>query len=119
MISRAALCHGMYCGRYPIKASLFLHMTTRNNLARLERHEALWKAFNEQAQAMAEGPDTLETQAAWIRGESAEEAGVLVQNIVGRFFKPGFGATHESWQATLRRRLAAASGNVFKQWWCA
>lgn len=96
----------------------FPHMTTRNDPVRLERHEALWEAFNEQSQAMAEGPNTLEPLAAWIRGESAEEAGILAQQVIGRFFKPGFEATPESWQAALTLRLAATSGNVFKQsWW--
>jgi hypothetical protein len=97
----------------------FPHMTPRNDAARVLRHEELWAAFNAKAAGMADGPDELEPLAKWIRQESNEpDAGVLVQQIIGQFFKPDFRATPESWQAALILREDANSKNLPKMlWW--
>ncbi len=96
----------------------FPHMTPRDDAARITRHNALWEAFNAQAAAMAQGPDELEPLAKWIRQETHEEPGVLVQQVIGQFFKPGFRATPESWQAALILREDATSKNLPKMlWW--
>jgi hypothetical protein len=107
------------CGIFPIKGSAFFpHMTPRNDAARMIWHEALWEAFNAQAAAMAEGNEELEPLAKWIRQESNDEPGVLVQQVIGQFFKPDFQATAESWQAALTLRENATSKNLPKMlWW--
>jgi hypothetical protein len=96
----------------------FPHMTTRNDAARRLRHDELWEAFNAKAAAMADGPGELEALARWIRGETEQEAGVLIQDMIGRFFKPDFQATPESWRAALILREGANAKNPFRQlWW--
>ncbi len=97
----------------------FPHTTAHNDEARKLRHDQLWEAFNAKAAAMAAGPDELEDLAKWIRQETEEqEAGVLVQQIIGCFFKPDFRATPQSWQAALILHEAAGLKNLPKMlWW--
>ena len=94
-------------------------MTARDNAARKTRHDQLWEAFNARAADMAQGPAGLEALAALIRNEGNEqEAGVLVQQVIGQFFEPDFKATPESWQAALTLREDAVSNNIAKMlWW--
>src|ERR1700753_3940986 len=93
-------------------------MTAPNAAERGDRHERLWAAFNAKAAGMADGPETLEPLARWIRQESNEEPGVLVQQVIGSFLDPGFLATHETWQAALNLREDAVSKNLPKMlWW--
>jgi hypothetical protein len=101
------------------KGAHFPHMTPRNDAARMLRHDELWTAFNAKAAGMADGPDELEPLARWIRQETNEpDAGVLVQQVIGQFFKPDFVATPESWQAALILREDANSKNLPKMlWW--
>jgi hypothetical protein len=100
------------------KGAHFPHMTPRNDGARMIRHEALWAAFNAKAVGMADGPAELEPLAKWIRQETNDEPGVLVQQVIGQFFKPDFKATPESWQAALILREDAISKNLLKMlWW--
>lgn len=101
------------------KGAHFPHMTPKDDAARMLRHDLLWDAFNTKAIAMADGPDELEDLAKWVRQESNEQdAGVLVQQVIGQFFKPGFKATPASWQAALILREDAISGNLPKMlWW--
>ncbi len=100
------------------KGAHFPHMTARNDAERRARHDRLWDAFNAKAAAMAEGPYELEALAQWIRQEKEEqEVGVLIQQIIGRFFKPDFQATPETWQSALTLREAANSKNIPKMFW--
>ena len=115
--------NGMILGRvlraFSYKGVHFPHMTARDDAARKERHERLSEAFNANAAAMADGPGELEALARWIRQEGdGQEAGVLVQQIIGQFFKPDFRATPESWQAALILHEATNSQNLPKMlWW--
>jgi len=114
--------NGLFLGRLlrnlSYKGAHFPHMTPKNDEARMKRHEALWEAFNAKAAAMAQGPDELEPLAKWIRQETDDEPGVLVQQVIGQFFKPDFRATAESWQAALTLREDATSKNFPKMlWW--
>ena len=96
----------------------FPHMTTRNDTVRKERYVHLWEAFNARAAAMADGPAELEQLAQWIKNETRQDAGIIVQDIIGKFFKPDFKATAESWQAALVLHEAAGSKDLFKMlWW--
>lgn len=96
----------------------FPHMTTRNDAARQLRHDELWAAFNARSPVMADGPEELEALAQWIRGETDEQVGLLVQNVIGRFFKPDFRATAETWRAALTLREAANTKSPLRQlWW--
>jgi hypothetical protein len=96
----------------------FPHMTPKNDAARMYRHTRLWEAFNARSVAMAQGPEELEALAKWIRQETNEEPGILVQQLIGQFFKQDFRATPESWQAALTLREDAVSKNLPKMlWW--
>ncbi len=96
----------------------FPHMTTRNDAARQLRHDELWAAFNARSPVMADGPEELEALAQWIRGETDGQVGLLVQNVIGRFFKPDFRATAETWRAALTLREAANTKSPLRQlWW--
>ncbi len=101
------------------KGAHFPHMTAREDAIREAHHDSLWEQFNANAAAMADGPNELEPLAQWIRQENGTpEAGVLVQQIIGRFFKADFKATPESWQAALILHEAAGSINLPKMlWW--
>ncbi|WP_259065235.1 hypothetical protein HDF24_01045 [Mucilaginibacter sp. X4EP1] len=101
------------------KGAHFPHMTTKEDAIRKEHHDSLWEQFNANVSAMANGPDELEPLAKWIRQETTEqEAGVLVQQIIGRFFSADFKATPDSWQAALILHEAAGSKNLPKMlWW--
>jgi hypothetical protein len=115
--------NGMILGRIlrnlSYKGVHFPHMTPRDDAARKTRHDRLWEAFNAKAAAMAKGPEELEALAKWIRQETdGQEAGVLVQQIIGQFFNPEFQATPESWQAALILHEDATSRNLPKMlWW--
>jgi hypothetical protein len=117
------LINGVRLGRIlrnlSYKGVHFPHMTPREDAARIARHDHLWDAFNAKAVAMAKGPDELDALAKWIRGEiDGQEPGVLVQQIIGQFFKPDFRATPASWHAALVLREDATSGNFPKMlWW--
>ena len=116
------LLNGLFLGRLlrnlTYKGTHFPHMTARNDEARMIRHDRLWEAFNTRTAEMNRGPDELEPLARWIRQETNEEPGVLVQQVIGRFFKPDFHATPESWQAALTLREDAISKNLLKMaWW--
>lgn len=114
--------NGLFLGRLLYNLSYrgahFPHMTAKNDAERIARHDELWAAFNAKATAMAEGPEELEPLASWIRQETDGEAGVLVQQLIGQFFKPDFQATPESWQAALTLREDATARNLPKiLWW--
>jgi hypothetical protein len=112
------LANGLLLGRLlrnlSYKGMHFPHMTARNDAGRVKRHDLLWEAFNAKAEGMAEGPEELEPLAQWIRQEIDDEPGVLVQQVIGRFFKTDFMATPESWQAALILREDAISKNLPK-----
>jgi len=96
----------------------FPHMTAKDDAARMARHTEVWEAFSAKAAAMAAGPEELEPLASWIRGEREGEPGILVQQLIGQFFKPDFLATTESWEAALALREVAISTNLPKiLWW--
>ncbi len=114
--------NGLFLGRLlrnlSYKGVHFPHMTPRNDLTRMARHNELWEAFNAKAALMTHGPDELEPLARWVRQETNDEPGVLVQQVIGRFFKLDFHATPESWQAALILREDAISKNIPKMlWW--
>lgn len=113
---------GLFLGRLlhnlSYRGAHFPHMTAKDDAVRIIRHTKLWEMFNAKAAAMADGPAELEPLAAWIRQESDGEPGILVQQLLGQFFKPGFVATPESWQAALALREDATSKNIPKVlWW--
>jgi hypothetical protein len=69
---------------------------------RAEAQTALWQRLSALAPALASGPPELENLAALVRGQGDPDAcGILVQQVVGRIFVPGFTATQESWNAAL------------------
>jgi hypothetical protein len=116
------LFNGILLGRLlrnlSYKGVHFPHMTPRNDAERVDRHDRLWEGFNARSAGMAKGPEELEALAKWIRQETNEEPGVLVQQLIGHFFKPDFRATMESWQAALTLREDAVSKNLPKMlWW--
>ncbi|MEJ0101211.1 MAG: hypothetical protein WDO19_01045 [Bacteroidota bacterium] len=97
----------------------FPHMTPKNDAQRSIRQNDLWNLYNARSIVMASGPGELEPLAQWIREENNDqESGVLVQQIFGQFFNPGFHATAESWKAALILREDANSMNLLKMiWW--
>jgi hypothetical protein len=100
------------------KGAHFPHMTPRNDVERIKRKTELWNAYNAQAIRMASGPEELEPLAAWIQNETDHhEPGVLVQQVFGQFFYPGFCATEESWNAALILKEGANSMNYPKMFW--
>ena len=69
---------------------------------RAEAQDALWNRLNTLAPEYSAGPDELESLAAFVRGEGADDScGILVQQVVGRLFVPNFQATSASWNAAL------------------
>jgi len=69
---------------------------------RAAAQDALWSRLSALAPVYSAGPDELETLAAFVRGESPEDTcGLLVQQVVGRLFVPGFTATEASWNAAV------------------
>jgi hypothetical protein len=69
---------------------------------RAEAQTALWQRLSSLAPALADGPAEVESLAAFVRGQGDPDGcGILVQQVVGRIFVPGFTATPESWNAAL------------------
>jgi hypothetical protein len=65
-----------------------------------------------------EGPEELESLASWVRGKGSDsEAGLFVQELVGRLFSPTFFATQESWDAAKTLVTAPRSSNWPKMFW--
>ena len=89
----------------------FPTVSPRDDSARAEAQDALWNRLNSIAATYAAGPDSLEDLASFVRGNGPDDAaGMLVQQLVGALFAPGFKATPESWDAALV--LAQAPGNL-------
>jgi len=82
---------------------------------------SLWNRLNAVAPDLAEGPDELESLAAYVRGEGLVDAcGPLVQQVVGRLFFSDFKATSASWEAALVLDKAPRTMNpVLLVWWAA
>jgi hypothetical protein len=69
---------------------------------RAEAQAALWQRLTSLAPALASGPPEVESLAAFVRGQGDSDAcGILVQQVVGSIFVPGFRANQESWDAAL------------------
>jgi hypothetical protein len=89
----------------------FPTVSPRDDSARAAEQDALWNRLNLLAATYAAGPDSLEDLASFVRGNGPDDAaGMLVQQVVGALFAPGFKATPESWDAALV--LAQAPGNL-------
>ncbi len=88
-------------------------MEPRENQERVRAQADLFRRLNEQASKMKTGPEELEPLAAWIRGQSSGEVGLLAQQAIGRLFRDDFVATAESWEAALTL-VKARSLSVFK-----
>jgi hypothetical protein len=97
----------------------FPTMTPREDSHRALEQQVLWASLNTRAAAIESGPDELEPLANWIRGVgSAEEVGILVQQLLGQIFSNRFVATQESWTAAKILVAAPRSGNLPKMaWW--
>jgi hypothetical protein len=79
---------------------------------RADAQDELWARLTALAPDLATGPDELEGLAAVVSGRRpVEDAGVLVQQTVGRLFSPSFRATPESWKAALLVDKAARTLN--------
>jgi hypothetical protein len=98
-------------GVLQVNGQRFPTVSPRDDSARAQAQDALWQRLNAIATTYAAGPDTLEDLAAFVRGNgSADGAGILVQQLVGALFAPGFKATQDSWNAALV--LAKAPHNL-------
>jgi hypothetical protein len=102
-------------GVLQVNGQRFPTVSVRDDSARATAQDALWQRLNTIAATYAAGPDTspdaLEDLAAFVRGNgSADGAGLLVQQLVGTLFAPGFKATQDSWNAALV--LAQAPHNL-------
>jgi hypothetical protein len=86
---------------------------------RAAAQSALWTRLNAVAPDLAQGPDELESLAAYVRGEGLVEAcGPLVQQAVGRLFSSDFTATSASWKAALVLDKAPRTMNpMLLTWW--
>ena len=91
----------------------------RNAEGRAAAQSALWTRLNALAPDLAEGPNELESLAAYVRGEgSADGCGPLVQQVIGRLFVSDFTATRASWQAAMVLDKAPRTMNpLLLIWW--
>lgn len=97
----------------------FPTMESREASNRKKNQEALWHHLTAMADAIKDGPDELEPLANWVSGAGADaDAGILVQQLLGRLFSPEFVATNESWNAA-RILVAAPRSNDLPKlvWW--
>ena len=85
---------------------------------RAEAQDSLWNRLNGLAPSYSTGPDQLESLAAFVRGAGPDDScGILVQQVVGRLFAPGFLATQASWDAALLLDKAVHSLNPALNVW--
>jgi len=95
-----------------IGGNLFPTVSAKDAPGRAEAQEALWTRLSAMAPALSAGPDDLNDLASFVRGElPAEQAGLLVQQVVGRLFNPDFNATQETWNAAVVLDAAPRSVN--------
>ena len=101
------------------KGNRFPTMTSQDSEARQLRQRELAQLLHEKAPAIRLGPEELEPLARWVRGQEPEsQAGVLVQDLLGKLFVPGFVASAESWEAAKILVAAPRSRKIFKVlWW--
>ncbi len=106
-------------GALQIGGNRFPTVSPKGAPGRAEAQEALWTRLNGIAPKYSAGPDDLEGLASFVRGEVAEDqAGLLVQQVVGSLFVPDFKATPESWDAAVVLDQAPRTVNPFQQaWW--
>jgi hypothetical protein len=99
----------------------FPTMVERGSAERAAAQTKLDEELTAKAAAVREGPEELEGLASWIRGEGCDfQAGLLVQQLVGRLFSPAFVATEESWNAAITLVTAPRSANWLRTlWWFA
>jgi len=97
----------------------FPTMVPRENVQRKQNQDELWRHLTERANAIKDGPDELTPLANWVReGDSDADAGILVQELLGRLFSSQFVATKESWDAAKTLVAAPQSNNLPKlTWW--
>ena len=96
-------------------------VAARDAEGRAAAQNDLWIRLNGVAPHLSEGPEELESLAAYVRGEGLDEAcGPLVQQVVGRLFSADFKATSASWEAALVLDKAPRTMNpVLLAWWAA
>lgn len=97
----------------------FPTVSPRGAPGRAEAQEALWKRLSTVAPTYSAGSDDLGDLASFVRGEvPVDRGGLLVQQVVGRLFDPGFKSTQESWDAALVLAEAPRSLNPIQlAWW--
>src|SRR5277367_4960614 len=100
---------------FSLNGRLFPPMLPRTNPSRAAAQDELWSRLNVKADQVRHGPAELEPLAGWGRGMgTAEQAGPLVQQSVGRLFVETFTATDESWADACLMLEAATSSSVVK-----
>jgi hypothetical protein len=98
-------------GVLQVDGKRFPTVSPMGDSARAVAQDVLWKRLSAIAATLSAGPDSLEGLAAIVRGNApADGLGLLVQQLVGTLFAPGFIATQESWDAALV--LAEAPHNL-------
>jgi hypothetical protein len=97
----------------------FPTMEPRDCATRARAQDELWRRLNDQAESVKAGPISLEPLAEWVRGVGSDtEAGIRMQQLLGRLFRNDFTATEESWAAALVLVAAPRSSNLPKLcWW--
>jgi len=97
----------------------FPTVAARDAEGRAAAQSALWTRLNALAPHLSEGPDELESLAAYVRGDGlADACGPLVQQVVGRVFSPEFEVTSASWDAAVVLDKAPRTMNpVLLAWW--
>jgi hypothetical protein len=104
-----------------IDGRVFPTVAARDAEGRAAAQSALWTRLNAMVPHFEEGPDELESLAAYVRGEGLDQAcGPLVQQVVGRLFSSEFKATSASWEAAIVLDKAPRTMNpVLLIWWAA
>lgn len=94
-------------------------VAARDAEGRATAQSALWNRLNALAPHLSEGPDELESLAAYVRGTGlADACGPLVQQVVGRLFVSDFVATSASWNAAVVLDKAPRTMNpLLLAWW--
>lgn len=121
--NRSALFNSFLIGR--VRSVLqsagkpFPTVAPRGDTDRAQAQAALRERLAPMAAEAAKGGPELEPLAAYVRGAApADQAGILMQQAVGRLFTPAFQATPETWAAAKVMDQAPRSFNpVLQIWW--
>ena len=121
--NRSRLVNGLIlrriCDTLQQSGRRFPTITPREDSQRATAQKALSERLRAMSSALADGPDELEPLSRWVRGEGdADACGLLLQDLVGKFFNPAFNATSGSWNAALLLNQAPRNLNpILQVWW--